>query len=78
MMSLSEVLAVIEQLSGDERQELQNYLSHQQKAPLYHPTNVDEWIEQMKGVSQMIREGFSDEEWEEMEAQMNAEHLLTD
>ena len=74
MQNLQEVKEAIDHLSPDERAELRVYLDERGTAatPLRAGTmNVDALLE----AARAIREGFTDDEWNEVERAMNDEYI---
>lgn len=69
-MTLDDVMRIVDRLSPEERDLLREYLDKQQLNPGEPRTgtmNVDVLTE----AARAIREGFTDEEWDEIEAAMN-------
>ncbi|MBK8022739.1 MAG: hypothetical protein IPK19_15230 [Chloroflexi bacterium] len=72
MLNLQEVKAAVDHLSPDERAELRAYLDQGEVRVLRAGTmDVDALLE----AARQIREGFTDEEWEEVERAMNEEYI---
>ena len=74
MQNLQEVKEAIDHLSPEERAELRAYLDERRAAatPLRVGTmNVDALLE----AARAIREGFTDDEWNEVERAMNDEYI---
>ena len=74
MQNLQEVKEAIDHLSPEERAELRAYLDERRVAamPLRAGTmNIDALLE----AARAIREGFTDDEWDEVERAMNDEYI---
>jgi len=75
-MTYDEIVQAVDRLSLEERQQLRDYI---EKTTLRtnpaRDLSPDEWIQRMKTVAHSIREGFTDDEWEQIEADMNAEYI---
>ena len=74
MQNLQEMKEAIDHLSPEERAELRAYLDQgeAQKTALRAGTmNIDV----LQEAARAIREGFTDEEWEEVERAMNEEYI---
>lgn len=70
-MTLQEVVKMVEALSPQEQVELREYLNQR---PSYRQVlSPQERVERLDRAAQSIRAGFSDDEWLEIEADMNRE-----
>ena len=72
MLNLQEVKVAIDHFSPEERAELRAYLDEHEMITLRAGTmDVDILLE----AARKIREGFTDEEWHEVEQAMNEEYI---
>ena len=69
MPNLREVKAAIDRLSPEEQAELRAYLN-ERAAP-----TATMRIDALQEAARAIREGFTDDEWEEVERAMNDEYI---
>ncbi len=76
MTSLEEVIKAVDQLSPEERAELRAYLDRRDaESPPPHTLSPEERIRRLDEAARAIREGFTDEEWTEIEKAMNEEYI---
>ena len=69
MPNLREVKAAIDRLSPEEQAELRAYLNERAA------TTATMRIDALQEAARVIREGFTDDEWEEVERAMNDEYI---
>ena len=74
MMTLQAVKAAVDQLSSAERAELRDYLEEGDSSPQELRAGTMD-IDALTAAARLIREGFSDEEWEQVVAAMNEEYI---
>ena len=75
-MTLADILQVVDKLSLEDRQKLRAYLdASERRLPPTPELDPEEWIRQMEAAASAIREGFSDQEWAEIEGDMNEEYI---
>jgi len=70
MITLQDVKKAVDQLSPEERAELQAYLAEREN--LMRDLSPEERIQRLDAAARAIREGFTDAEWAEIEQAMNA------
>jgi hypothetical protein len=75
-MTLADILQVVDKLSLEDRRKLRAYLDASERQLAATPElDPEEWIRQMEAAAVAIREGFSDQEWAEIEGDMNEEYI---
>ena len=76
MLNLQEVMKAVDQLSSDDLRELRDYIDQQesQKSSALS-LSPEERIRLMDEAAKAIREGFTNEEWTQIERDMNAEYV---
>ncbi len=77
-MSLDEIFKAIDGLSNDEFNELDRTMRQKKRerdALAVEQMSPEEWITRFKAAAAEIREGFTDEEWAQVEHDMNVEYI---
>ncbi|MBE2269022.1 MAG: hypothetical protein IAE80_12390 [Anaerolinea sp.] len=75
-MTLQEMIQQLDELSPEERNELRRAID--QRDGVRHPNDgltPQERVLSIRAAARAIREGFTDEEWAEIEQAMNAEYI---
>lgn len=72
-MTVKEMIARLDELTPDEIAELQSEIERRRHAAPAHDISPAERVRRMRAAAQAIREGFSDDEWAEVERAINEE-----
>lgn len=73
-MNLREVMKAVDELSPEDLRQLRDYVN-QRATQTAHPLSPEERIRRLDAAARAIREGFTDEEWRQIERDMNAEYV---
>lgn len=77
-MTLQDMIQQLDELSPEERNELRRVID--QLDGVRHPNDglsVSERVRHLRAAAFAIREGFTDEEWAQIEHDMNVEYIET-
>jgi hypothetical protein len=76
MMNLRDVIKVVDQLSPEELRELRDYINQREAQTSSEPVlSPEERIRRLDEAAKAIREGLTEEEWKQIENDMNAEYI---
>jgi uncharacterized alpha-E superfamily protein len=74
-MTLQDAIKVVDELSPDELQELRAYIDQRERESAIQSLSPEERIKRLDIAARAIREGFTEEEWAEIEQAMNEEYI---